>query len=574
MDRKTFRDLCAQKIIILDGATGTELQKKGLPAGACPEAWVDEHPDILVDLQKQYIAAGTDILYTSTFGASRLKLKSYGLESEAGALNSRLAALSRQAAESCQSRRIYVAGGFAPTGAMIRPLGDWGFEDIVAVYKEQAEALLAAGVDLFVAETMMSIQEARAALIAVRDLCDLPVMVSVTLEENGRMLTGTDAVTALVTLQSLGADAVGLNCSSGPMQMLPHLAAMKAYAHVPLLAKANAGLPRMVDGQTVFDMTAEDFGRTVPDLVSSGVGILGGCCGTTPAHIQAIAQRAAALAPPAVSAHKPAVVSSAKGIFDFAGHQETIAIGQRINPTNQPGLQKALLDEDYDEIVEIALEQKDEGAQLLDINLGMDTLDEAAAMAGVMEAFSFSVALPLLVDSMDPATVEAALRNYPGRAIVNSVNLTLKSLEGILPVAHRYGAMLIAMPIDDGGLPKSFDDRQRILTAILERAYALGYQKQEIIADVLVLSAAAPVDAVEEALEMIRWCARELKIATIAGICNVSFSLPDREALNVGFLPMAIGSGLTMFIGDTGQSGLMEAKTASDVLLKKRQQDK
>ena len=367
MNRKEFLDYLKENIMILDGATGTELQKRGMPKGVCPEKWVIENPEVIIDVQREYVNAGSNAVYTCTFGANRMKLEAFGLQDKVVEMNAELARLSKKAV----GDKAFVAGDLAPTGKFIKPFGDMDFETCVEVYKEQVKGLLEGGVDFFVIETMMDIQEARAALIAVKESCDLPVCVSMTFEESGKTLMGTDPLTALITLQSLGADAVGCNCSTGPKDMLKIIKTMKPYALVPLLAKPNAGLPKLVDGKTVFDMGVEEYGTYVEELVKSGVNLLGGCCGTSPLYIAEIKKNLNGLKPLKIEPEKVSAITSARSTVFLGANHPTVVVGERINPTGKKKLQEELKEGKTSLVTDLALEQVEKGAKVLDVNVGM-----------------------------------------------------------------------------------------------------------------------------------------------------------------------------------------------------------
>ncbi len=346
MEKREFLELIEKQILILDGATGTELQKKGMPSGVCPEKWVIENPQTIKEIQKNYINSGSNVVYSCTFGGNRIKLSEFGMEDRVVEFNETLARLSKEAV----GNNGYVAGDLAPTGQFIYPLGDLTFEEIVDVYKEQVSGLIKGGVDFFVIETMMDIQEARAALLAVKESCNLPVFVSMTFDENKRTLTGTNPISALVTLQSLGADAVGCNCSTGPKQMLEVIKLMKPYAKVPLLAKPNAGLPKLVDGKTIFEMEPSEFGSYVKDFVEAGVNLFGGCCGTSPKYIEMIKTNIAGLSPKNVCDNKYSILSSSRKAVEVGFNNPVSIVGERINPTGKKQLQ-AELRENNDSLV-------------------------------------------------------------------------------------------------------------------------------------------------------------------------------------------------------------------------------
>jgi len=562
MKKDQFREIISEKVLILDGATGTMLQKSGMPAGVCPEQWVLENPGVIIDIQKKYIDAGSDIIYTCTFGGNRAKLDESGNGNRTVEINRRLAQLSRQAA----GGKAFVAGDLAPTGRFIEPLGDLSFEKCVDIYKEQIQGLLEGGVDLFVIETMMDIQEARAALLAVKESCDLPVCVSMTFDEAKRTLMGTDAVTALITLQSLGADAVGCNCSTGPAQMLDIIKMLKPFARVPLLAKPNAGLPRLIDGRTVFDMEAVEFGLYAQSFVEAGANLLGGCCGTSPEFISQLSRACKDLKPQPVGCDPYSAVTSSRKTVFFGADTPVVVVGERINPTGKKVLQADLKEGSTEEIVRLALEQKQKGADILDVNVGMPGIDEKTAMVNAVEAIGEVCDAPLSLDSSSPEVLEAALRIYPGRALINSITQEKAKLEKLLPVAAKYGAMFILLPLSDEGVPEKALQRQEIVRNVFARAAEFGYQKNDIVVDGLVMTVSSNQEAAAETLDLIEWCSREFGCNTIVGLSNVSFGLPERGWVNAAFLSMAIGRGLTMAIANPSSDLLINIKMAGDVL--------
>ena len=558
------------RVVVLDGATGTNLQKAGMPTGVCPEQWILEHPQTLIDLQKAYVEAGTDIVYAPTFTASRIKLEEYGLEDRLEEMNRALVALSREAVAGSGA---LVAGDLTMTGKQLSPIGDLPFETLVEVYKEQARVLADAGVDLFVIETMMSLQETRAALIAIREVCDLPVMASLTYESDGRTLYGTDAKTAMVVLQSLGADAVGLNCSTGPMEMVAAVEQMREVAYIPILAKPNAGLPQLEDGVTVYRMSPEEFATAGAALVKAGASIVGGCCGTTPAHIGALADAIKTLAAPEISTEKKRLLATERSALEIDLDGSFLVVGERINPTGKKALQAELREGSLDLVCRMAAEQEENGAAILDVNMGMNGIDEKAMMLAAIEELTTASSLPLCLDSSNVEVLEAALRIYPGRALVNSVSLESEKINRLLPIVAKYGAMFILLPLSDEGIPATVEEKRGIVRTILERAYALGFTKEDIVVDGLTATVGANPDAALECFDTIHYCRNELGLATICGLSNISFGLPNRPFVNTAFLTMAIQQGLTMAIANPSQDLLMNAAFASDMLLHKPDSD-
>ena len=570
MTRKAFREMIGQKIVILDGATGSNLQRAGMPTGVCPEQWILEHPQALIDLQCAYVQAGTDIVYAPTFTASRIKLEEYGLQDQLEQMNRALVALSKEAVAGSGA---LVAGDLTMTGKQLAPIGDLPFETLVGVYKEQAAVLADAGVDLFIVETMMSLQETRAALIAIREVCDLPVMASLTYESDGRTLYGTDAKTAMVVLQSLGADAVGLNCSTGPAEMVSAVEQMREIANIPVLAKPNAGLPELEDGETVYRMTPEEFATAGATLVEAGASIVGGCCGTTPAHIKALADAVKHLPVPEVSTEKKRLLATERGVLEINLDGNFLVVGERINPTGKKALQAELREGSLDLVCRMAAEQEENGAAILDVNMGMNGIDEKEMMLAAIEELTTASSLPLCLDSSNVDVLEAALRLYPGRALVNSVSLEQVKIERLLPIVAKYGAMFILLPLSDEGIPETVEDKRAIVREILSHAYALGFTKEDVVVDGLTATVGANPKAALECFDTIHYCRQELGLATICGLSNISFGLPNRPFVNTAFLTMAIERGLTMAIANPSQDLLMNAAFASDMLLHKPESD-
>lgn len=572
MTKEQFRTLLDRKILVLDGATGTNLQKAGMPTGVCPEAWILEHPDVLVKLQMDYINAGSNIIYAPTFSGNRIKLEEYGWEKDIEAINERLVALSKEAVAQT-GYRAYVAGNLTMTGMQLYPIGKLMPEELIEVYKEQIRYLVKAGVDLLVVETMMSLAEARAALIAAKETCELPVVVSMTYNEDGRTLYGTSPETAVVVLQSLGADAIGINCSTGPEEMIPLVEIMKKYANIPILAKPNAGMPELIDGETVYAMTPEQFAEYGRRLVEAGAGMIGGCCGTTKEHITALAQTVHSMNVPEVSDEKKRLLASERQMLEIDIDGGFLVVGERINPTGKKNLQAELREGSLDLAIRMAEEQEIQGAAVLDINMGMNGIDEDEMMQKAIYEITCAVNLPLCIDSSHVDVIEHALRIYPGRALINSISLEKEKFEKLLPIAKKYGAMFIMLPLSDKGLPKNIEEKKEIIQIIYDEAIRLGFSKEDIIVDGLVATVGANKNAALETLETIAYCKEEMKLATICGLSNISFGLPERSFVNTAFLTMAISRGLTMAIANPSQDLLMNAAFASDLLLNKEDAD-
>ena len=569
MNRQEFQALIKDTPLLLDGATGSNLQKKGMPAGVCPEQWILEHRDIMTLLQRDFVSAGSQIVYAPTFTANRIKLKEYGLESQIGQMNRDLVALSREAV----GGKAYIAGDLTMTGEQLSPMGTLDFEELIEVYKEQIRYLDEAGVDLLVIETMMSLQETRAAVIAAKEVCDLAVMATLTFEADGRTLFGTDAATAAIVLESLGVAAVGTNCSTGPDKMVDTVRRMAEVTSIPIIAKPNAGLPSLDgEGNTVYDMGAEEFGRHMRDLISAGASVIGGCCGTTPAHIRAAREAVRDMAVIRREKPKKRFLTSERQTVAFGLDDPFIVVGERINPTGKKKLQAALREGSMEMVTDFAEAQEACGAGLLDVNMGMSGIDEKAMMLKAIETVSGVTSLPLSIDSSHVDVLEAALRRYPGRALINSISGEQAKQDALLAIAKKYGAMFILLPLSDAGLPKDLEEKITIIESIQERALALGLSKEDIVVDGLVATVGANKNAALETLETIRYC-KGKGLATICGLSNISFGLPERGFVNTTFLTMAIREGLTMAIANPSQELLMSCAFASDLLLNKEEAD-
>lgn len=569
MTREEFKELVKNGPVILDGATGSNLQNAGMPVGVCPEQWILEHPQTMIDLQRAYVEAGTQILLAPTFTANRIKLEEYGLADKLVEMNQQLVVISKEAA----GGKALVAGDITMTGQQLYPMGELQFEELVDIYKEQVKVVADAGVDLFIIETMMSLQETRAAVLAIRETSDLPIMASMTYNEDGRSLYGTDPVTAVVTLQSLGADAVGMNCSTGPEEMLEPIRQTVEYAYVPVLAKPNAGLPELEDGVTVYKTTPEEFAEVGAKLVEEGVSIIGGCCGTTPAHIKALADKVKPMGIHHAEAPRRRVLTSERKTVEIDLDGPFMVIGERINPTGKKKLQAELREGSLNMVRDMARAQEENGAAILDVNMGMNGIDEKQMMLNTIHEVTYTVDCPLCIDSSHVDIIEAALRIYPGRALINSISLEKEKFEKLLPIAKKYGAMFILLPLSDEGLPKDAEEKRQIVRTILDAALKIGLHKEDIIVDGLVATVGANPLAALECFDTIQYCKDELSLATACGLSNISFGLPERIYVNSAFLTMAIAKGLTMAIANPSQDLLMNAAVASDMLLHKEGSD-
>lgn len=568
MTKQEWKQLVSGKVLYLDGAMGSNLIKRGMPQGVCPEKWIIENRDIVVGLQREYVEAGTNILYAPTFTANRPKLQEYGLQDSLVDINKQLVAISKEAA----SGKAFVAGDITMTGVQLKPMGLMDFEELVDIYKEQAKALLEGGVDLFVVETMMSLQETRAAVIAIKEVCDLPILATMTFEKDGRSLFGTDARTAAVVLSSLGVDAVGANCSTGPVHMAEVIAAMASVTDIPIIAKPNAGIPRLNEaGETVYDNTPDNFANEMEVLVKAGATVLGGCCGTSPEYIDSLHK----------CAYQPAEKKELPKLHYLASERQTLAfglddaffvIGERINPTGKKKLQEELRTGNMERVFSFAEEQEENGARVLDVNFGMSGIDEKAMMCQAIDKLQEVTNLPLCIDTSHVDVMEAALRRYPGRALINSISMETEKVKQLLPIAKKYGAMFILLPLSDKGLPENLDEKIFLINELLERATALGFTKEDIVVDGLVTTVGANKNAGVETLETIRYC-KANGLATTCGLSNISFGLPERSYINAAFLAMMIDAGLTMAIANPNQMLLMNTALSCNLLLNRKDAD-
>lgn len=569
MKIEEFWNLTKNKLVYLDGATGSNLIKRGMPGGVCPEKWIIEHPDIFVAFQREYVKAGSNIIYAPTFTANRVKLREYGLENQIAEINYKLVALSKEAA----GDKALVAGDITMTGRQLSPMGDMDFEELVDIYKEQIQLIDAAGADLLVVETMMSLQETRAAIIAAKEVCELPVMVTLTFESDGRTLYGTDGVTAAVTLEKLGACAIGANCSTGPDKMIELIREISKAVSIPVIAKPNAGMPSLNEaGETVYDMDADTFAREMKKLVEAGASVLGGCCGTSPEYIQKLVEATAAMEVQSHFKEGIRYLSSERKAVAFGLDSPFMIVGERINPTGKKKLQEELRAGSLDMVLTFTEEQEECGAALLDINMGMSGINEKEMMLKVLDEVTVATNLPLSIDSSHVDVIEAALRRYPGRALINSISGESEKLSRLLPIAKKYGAMFILLPLSDRGLPESLEEKISIIDQISQMALDMGMTKEDIIVDGLVTTVGANPRAAREVLETIRYC-KSKGFATTCGLSNVSFGLPERSFVNTAFLTMAIQEGLTMAIANPSQELLVNMVFASDLLMNKEEAD-
>ena len=560
---REINELLSKKILILDGATGTQLQMRGMPAGVCPELWTIAHPDVQEAIHNAYISSGSDIIYTPTFGGNYYKLQEYGCD-DVEEVNRRLASVSRKCADNA-GKTVLVAGNIGPCGKFIKPFGELDFDEAVEMFKRQIKGLLDGGVDMFAVETQIDIQETRAQVIAIKEMCPNFILTTMTFEPTVRTLNGTTPEAALITLQSLGAHAFGCNCSSGPAEMLPIIQRLKPLAHIPLVAKPNAGLPYIEDGKTKFPMGSAEFGTYASKFAEAGVNFMGGCCGTSPDHIKELATNMAPCSPrPAYAPDYAALSSAREAVITQAGSPVRI-IGERINPTGKKKLQAELKEGIFTTVQTFAREQKSTGAAILDVNAGMPGINEEETLLKIISLLSPQTSLPLSIDTTNPEAAEKAMRVYPGRPLLNSISGESPRLEKLLPAAAKYGAMFILLPIMGNQIPATAEERIGIINDIYAKAKDYGFKKCDILIDGLAMTVSANQKAPAETLKTIKWAAQE-GFGSVIGLSNISFGLPERKWANAAFLAMATQAGLTHVIANPMEEVLTNIKLASDLL--------
>ena len=535
---------------------GTMLQKQGLKLGQKPELVCLEHPEAVTAIHRQYAQAGSNILYANTFGANRLKLRDTG-HTVAEVISVAIGC----AKDGARGTGAKVALDIGPLGQLMRPMGSLTFEECYDMFREMCVAGENAGADLIAIETMMDLAEARAAVLAAKENTSLPVIVTMTFEESGRTFLGCDVGAAGMVLEAVGADAVGVNCSLGPDRMLPTLQRLAEHTSLPLVAKLNAGLPDPETGE--YSLSPEEYARLLEPVLELPVAFVGGCCGTSPDYIQAIKARFGMRGVKRNTLTPKTRVCSARKVVDLGGVR---VVGERINPTGKKRFQQALREGDLDYILAQGVAQADAGADILDVNVGMPQIDEPALMAQVVEGLQGALDLPLQIDSSDPAALDAGLRQYCGKAIVNSVNGKQQSLETVLPIVKRYGAAVIGLCMDENGIPESADARLAIAKRILQAAQAHGIPKEDVYIDCLTLTVSAQQDQAVETLEAVRRVKTELGLKTTLGVSNISFGLPARPLMNQTFLTMAMGAGLDLPILNPNDRAMMDAVSAARVL--------
>ena len=543
-----------REFLLLDGAMGTMMHGL-LPEGALPETLNLTNPEAVLAIHKAYVDAGADVVSANTFGANRLRYHG------AAPLRDVIESAVRTAR---QSGAKYVGLDVGSTGRMLEPLGGCTVEDAIDAFREQISIGVEAGADIVLIETMTDLLEAKAALLAAREVCDKPVFVTMSFEANGRTFLGTDAASAAVTLSDLGADAVGVNCSLGPQMLLPVVDTFLKYASVPVLVQPNAGLPVSRDGALFYDVKPEEFASSVAQMLDRGVTAVGGCCGTTPAYIRLLRREIDKRKVAERPLFTGSAVSSASKCVVL--DDRTVVIGERINPTGKKKLKEALRAGDLEYVTQQALLQKDAGAEVLDVNAGLPDIDEAAVLSRMVDEVQSVTDLPLQIDSSDPEAIERAVRRYRGKPIINSVNGKADNLAAILPIVKKYGAAVVGLTLDENGIPDTAQGRFEIAQKIVAAAQEAGIPKKNVFIDCLVLTASTNQDTVMQTVRAVEMVKTRLGCKTVLGVSNVSFGLPARELLNRTFLAAALGAGLDMPILDPLSQAYMDTVDAFRVL--------
>ncbi|MGN1048335.1 MAG: homocysteine S-methyltransferase family protein [Eubacteriales bacterium] len=549
----TFKEFLKTSIVYLDGGMGTMLQDKGLLPGEHPERWNISHPDVITAIHKAYFDAGSNVVCTNTFGANTLKFTESELDE---IVRTALANAKAARMQSTSPQEKYIALDIGPSGKLLKPFGDLDFEDAVCVFAKTVSLGVKYGADLILIETMNDSYETKAALLAAKENSDLPVIVSNAYGEDGKLMTGATPAAMVALLEGMGADALGANCSLGPRQLRGVAEQLLKCASVPVILKPNAGLPRSVGGKTLFDVTADDFSDEVASLMKQGVRVLGGCCGTTPEYIKALHDKTCGFEPIPTEPKNKTVVSSYTHAVEFG--KEPILIGERINPTGKKRFRQALMENDVNYILSEGVKQQEKGVHILDVNVGLPEIDEAGMLKNVVCEMQAIIDLPLQIDTSDIRAMETALRCYNGKAMVNSVSGKKESMEAIFPLVKKYGGLVVALTLDENGIPETADGRVKIAEKILKTAAEYGIDGKDIIFDTLALTISADHKAALATLEAMSAISRTFGCHTSLGVSNVSFGLPCRDAVNSTFFALALENGLSAAIMNPYSADMMK----------------
>ncbi|MBN2645772.1 MAG: homocysteine S-methyltransferase family protein [Desulfuromonadaceae bacterium] len=560
----SFLKTLSDQVLILDGAMGTMLQARGLKAGDCPERMILDAPDVVSGVHREYAEAGAQILVTNTFGGSRVKLAHYGLEKRVHEINARAVELVRQGMAGTQAS--FIGASIGPSGRFVEPVGDAGFDEMVEIFGEQVKAFVDAGADLISCETFLDLRELKAAVMACREYSNLPIIAMMTFDDGGRTVLGTSPEAAAVTLEALGVHVVGSNCGLGIDGMYEILRRMRQVSSLPLIAQANAGLPILVNGETVFPASPEEMTAYHERLIALGVRVIGGCCGTTPEHIRVMRQALDGFDPQWTAPPRRGFLASRTEVAAFGPTQRCAIIGERINPTGKKAYSAELREGKTAYIRREAQLQAEAGAHLLDVNCGAPGVDEPLALERAVYAVTGVTSRPLVLDSSDIIALERGLKAADGKVLINSVNGEEKSLAAVLPLAKKYGAAVIGLTLDETGIPRTAAGRVAIARKIIARAEAMGLPRCDLVIDCLALTVSAEQDQAAQTLQAIRTLTREDGVATVLGVSNISFGLPQRPLISSTFFAMALEAGLSAAIINPKDERMMEVWHAAMVL--------
>ena len=562
-----LKDRLGKELLFMDGGMGTLLQEKGLAPGELPEIWNVTHPEEIRTIHKNYIEAGSDIILTNTFGANALKFHAKDCSLER--IVKTAVKLVKEAAEETLSggkeHTVYTALDIGPTGKLLKPMGDLEFEEAYEAFREVMIWGEEAGADLIHIETMSDTYELKAAVLAAKENTSLPVFATVIYDERKKLLTGADIPSVIAMLEGLRVDALGINCGMGPEQMLPILEDYAKYSSLPVIVKPNAGLPKQKDGQTWYDVDPAEFAGYMKKIVSMGACVIGGCCGTTPEHIRAMTElcRGMGVTPP-TEKNDTIVSSYGKSVFLGVGSK---IIGERINPTGKKRFKQALKEHDMEYIMREGITQQDNGAHILDVNVGLPDIDETAMMKETVQELQSVVNLPLQIDTVDIQAMERALRIYNGKAMVNSVSGKQESMDSVFPLIRKYGGVVIGLTLDEEGIPADADGRIRIAEKIIAEAGKYGIKKKDIVIDALAMTISSEPEGAKVTLETLRRLRDEVKVNTVLGVSNISFGLPSRPVINSAFYTMAMMNGLSAGIINPSSEDMMKAWYAYHALM-------
>ena len=549
-----------KKRLYFDGAMGTMLQNRGLKLGEIPEIYNMTHPEMIESIHREYLQAGSQFITTNTFGANRYKMQ----KSEYTVEEIITKAIEIAKSAKADFPETYVALDVGPSGKVLKPIGDVSFEESYEVFKEQMVIGEKAGADVILLETFTDLYELKAAVLAAKENTSLPIFCTMSFEENGRTFFGTSLESMVLTMEGLGVSALGINCSLGPKQLKPLVEKITKMAHIPIMIQPNAGLPTMKDGHVHYDIQPEEFAQILEEFARLGVSLLGGCCGTTPEYIAEMIEKTKSIPYKMPDNPRKAGICSASSVVDF---EDIRIIGERLNPTGKKPLQAALRSENMDFVVREAINQVEQGAHILDVNMGMPDMDEVSLLKKAILEVQAAVSLPLQIDSSNVQALEEAVRIYNGKPLINSVNGKKESLEQILPIAKKYGAAVLGLALDERGIPETAEDRLEVATHIVNRALELGIPKEDIFIDCLVVTASAQQALVKETLRAVKLVKDRLGVKTVLGISNVSFGLPQRPIINRNMLAAALMQGLDAPIMNPGDAGMKEAIAAYRVLM-------